>query len=253
MTVEARSATGIQSIERAFAVLRAVATAESGISEVARRVGLPVSTTARLLATLESIGAVSRSEEGGPYRIGRAISSLADASDPSVGLADRARPFLNELSERVGESAGVSVLDRGEVHYLDHVEVERDVQVRSWTGARLPLHGQSSGLILLAFSPPAVLETHIAKGLERFTSTTTTNVRALKTRLAKARDDGFVWVYGEYSEGITSIASPVVLSDGSVVGALHCYGPSYRFPGESNGPEVEAAVMTAARRLAEQL
>ena len=50
----------VQSVDRAFAVLRRVANVPGGISDVARAVDLPVSTVARLLGTLESLGAVVR-------------------------------------------------------------------------------------------------------------------------------------------------------------------------------------------------
>ena len=240
---------GVQSVERAFAVLRAVATEESGISEVARRVHLPISTVARLLTTLEGIGAVARVDDGGAYRIGPAITSLSDASDPTVNIVSRARPYLVELVDRVGETAGISVRDGDEVHYLDHVEGDNDVQVRSWTGAHLPLHGQGSGLILLAFAPAAFIDAYISRGLATFTPTTTTDPGRLRSRLAAARTDGFLWCYGEYADGINSIAAPVLDDDGAVVAAVHCHGPSYRFPGNAGRSELEAAVVNAARRL----
>ena len=161
----------------------------------------------------------------------------------------RARPYLVELVERVGETAGISVRHGDEVHYLDHVEGNNDVQVRSWTGAHLPLHGQGSGLILLAYAPSAFVESYISRGLAAFTTTTTTDADRLRARLALARADGFVWCYGEYAEGINSIAAPVLDDDGSVIAAVHCHGPSYRFPGATGRADLEAAVVNAARRL----
>ena len=67
----------VQSVDRAFAVLRQVASEPGGISDVARAVDLPVSTVARLLGTLESLGAVVRIGDSGAYGIGAGIRSLA--------------------------------------------------------------------------------------------------------------------------------------------------------------------------------
>ena len=56
-----RSATdmsGVQSVQRAFSILRALAAGTMGVTEVAKAVDLPKSTVARLLATLEEEGAV---------------------------------------------------------------------------------------------------------------------------------------------------------------------------------------------------
>ena len=71
----ASATSGIQSIERAFSVLLAVATEPAGITDVARRVALPVSTVARLLSTLEHLEAIAgrkgwRLPQGNPVRTG---------------------------------------------------------------------------------------------------------------------------------------------------------------------------------------
>ncbi len=52
----------VQSVERAFAILKSVAAHPEGvgITEIANRVDLPVSTVARLLSTLTKVGAVER-------------------------------------------------------------------------------------------------------------------------------------------------------------------------------------------------
>src|SRR3954451_12574661 len=149
----ASASSGIQSIERAFAVLLAVATEPAGITDVARRVALPVSTVARLLATLEHLEAVIRQDDGVTYRIGPTVSSLAAGNDTTI--TGRARPFLRELVDRVHETAGLSVMEANEVLYLDHVENDNAVQIRDWTGERTPLHVVASGLVFLAFLPAA--------------------------------------------------------------------------------------------------
>src|SRR6478609_8186158 len=111
----------VQSVDRAFAVLRQVASEPGGISDVARAVDLPVSTVARLLGTLESLGAVVRIGDGATYGIGSGIRHLADAGGGSETLVTRARPLLTDLVARTGETSGLSVLDGDEVVYLDHV------------------------------------------------------------------------------------------------------------------------------------
>ena len=113
----------MQAIDRAFAVMRAVASAPGGVSDVARRTGLAVSTTARLLATLESLGAVERHDPGPTYRVGATMRELATAVDPASGLVTRARPHLEALVAEAGETAGISVADGpSHVLYLDQVE-----------------------------------------------------------------------------------------------------------------------------------
>ena len=237
----------VQSVDRAFAILRALATAPGGVSDVARRTGLAVSTTARLLATLEPLGAVERHDPGPTYRIGATLRELAAAVDPASGLVARARPRLEALVAEVEETAGISVADgRRHVLYLDQVESGQDVTLQDWTGERLPLHVVSSGLVLLTARTTAEIREYCAGGLERFTDHTTTRAADLRKRLTRARADGFVWTVEEFAEGISSVAAPVVDRNGIVVAVLHVHGPSYRLR-PSNRAVTRALLSTAAQ------
>jgi DNA-binding IclR family transcriptional regulator len=243
------ASSGIQSIERAFSVLLAVATESAGITEVARRVDLPVSTVARLLATLENLEAVIRQDDGVTYRIGPTVSSLAAGNDTT--LIGRARPFLSELVDRVHETAGLSVLEGSEVLYLDHVENDNAVQIRDWTGERTPLHVVSSGLVFLAYQPAARVAAYAAGGMDGMTQRSITTSAQLEVRLAETRSKGFAWTIDELQDGISSIAAPVRNRKGDVIAAIHCHGPSYRFPTADDRADVETAVLAAARRLSD--
>ncbi len=239
----------VQSIQRAFAVLQAVATESAGISEVARRTDLPISTVARLLATLEGIGAVTRHDDGVTYGVGPTMADLAAAADPKASLVMRVRPYLLDLVSRTSETAGISVPTGSEVLYLDHVEAIHEVQVRDWTGTTLPLHVVSSGLVLLAHRTAREIDDYISSGLVSFTERTIVSPDDLKRRLAETRQRGVVWTRGEYNEGVTSVAAPVYDQKRSIIAAVHCHGPSYRFPLEGTEDAVASAVMTTARRV----
>jgi DNA-binding IclR family transcriptional regulator len=243
------SSSGIQSIERAFSVLLAVATEPAGITDVSRRVALPVSTVARLLSTLEQLEAVIRQDDGVTYRIGPTVSRLAAGNDTT--LIGRARPFLAELVERVHETAGLSVLEGDEVLYLDHVETDNAVQIRDWTGERIPLHVVPSGLILLAHQPQARIDAYLDRTLVKPTEHTNTTRAQLEPRLVAIREQGFAWAFDELQIGITSVAAPVRNRNGEVIAAIHCHGPSYRFPADRDRGEIETAVVAAARRLSD--
>lgn len=239
----------VQSVDRAFAVLRRVADVPGGISDVARAVDLPVSTVARLLGTLESVGAVVRIGDSATYGIGAGIRVLAGAVDASEALVARARPVLAELVAHTGETSGLSVIEGDEVVYLDHVENAHEVTLRDWTGTRLPLHVVSSGLVLLAAEPTATIDAYLARPLTRPTKHTLIQPDRIKRRLAVIRRDGAVWTTGEFDDAIASVAAPVVNARGETIAAIHCHGPSYRFPGDADVAVVTAHVIDAARKL----
>lgn len=243
----------VQSIERTFLLLRLLALGPLGVTELAERAKLPKSTVARLLAALEAEHAVEQEASTGLYRLGPGLIDIAGTVTPGRNLISAARPYLLELAEEIGELAGLSILDRGEVYYLDHTESELDVQVRDWTGERAPLHVVPSGLVILAHLPAADREEYLAGELEVCTARTMVDPDAIRTRLRQIRSIGYVWVYGEFVEDIHSVAAPVLRPDGHPLAALHVHGPSYRFPDPDDAHDFGIAVVRAAESLSGQL
>jgi DNA-binding IclR family transcriptional regulator len=243
----------VQSVERAFAVLRCLASGPAGVSEVAERSHLPKSTVSRLLSTLNELGAVDQLGAGGDYRIGDLLADLASAAQPGRSLVAIARPHLTQLTEALGEATGLSVLDGHDVLYVDQVDSDRPVQVRDWTGERLAANLVSSGFVLLAGAPPAVLDAFLAGPLPRSTTRTMVDPVLLRQRVDDVRRRGSEWVYEEYVEGINSVAAPVRDAGDRVVAAIHAHGPSYRFPGPGRAESITEQVVAAADRISARL
>jgi DNA-binding IclR family transcriptional regulator len=243
----------VQSIERAFAVLGALADGPSGVTEVADRVELPKSTAARLLASLAREGAVEHVPGGSRYRLGSRIVQLAATVQPARGLVRLAHPYLVALAAAAGEVAGLSVPDGFAVHYVDQVDTSNPVSVRDWTGTRVPMHAVPSGHVFLAGLGLVDLERFLDRPLERFTGATLVDRDALRERIATVRRDGYAWVRDEFAEGIASVAAGVADASGEIVAAIHVHGPSYRFPRPGAEPEVSREVVLAAARIASRL
>jgi DNA-binding IclR family transcriptional regulator len=243
----------VQSIERAFDVLDALADGPIGVTEVAERSRLPKSTAARMLASLAREGAVEQVPGDTRYRLGSRLATLAAGILPTRSLARLARPSLVDLAADVGEAAGLSVPDGDLVHYIDQVDTPNPVSVRDWTGSRLPMHAVSSGQVLLAFRPTAALERYLQHPLERFTEVTLVDPDALRERLREVRRDGYAWAREEFDRGISSVAAPIADASGEVIAAVHLHGPSYRFPAAGVDAAIAERVVTTAARIAESL
>jgi DNA-binding IclR family transcriptional regulator len=243
----------VQSIERAFAVLSALADGPIGVTEVAQRVHLPKSTAARLLTALWHEGAVEQEPGGTRYRLGPRIADLAARHVPTRDLVAVARPHVAELATAAGEVAGVSVPDGRVVHYVDQVGTAHEVQVRDWTGSRVPMHAVPSGQVILAGLPPAALDRFLAAPLESYTPATITDPGTLRDRLREVLLAGHAWVRDEFSEGIASVAAPIAGPDGEVVGAIHVHGPSYRFPAPGTRDRITERIVRTAARISEEL
>jgi DNA-binding IclR family transcriptional regulator len=240
----------VQSIERAFAVLGALADGPIGVTEVAERVALPKSTAARLLGSLVREGAVEQVLGDTRYRIGPRMAALAASAVPGASIVSIARPYLEALAAGVGEAVGLSVADGRDVRYVDQVSVAHEVQVRDWTGTRAPMHAVSAGLVFLAHLPGPTLDAFLVRPLEALTSHTVADPNAIRARLATVRREGYAWVRDEFAEGISSVAAPVADSSGGVIAAVHVHGPSYRFPPAGSERDLGRQVATTAARIA---
>jgi DNA-binding IclR family transcriptional regulator len=243
----------VQSVERAFTILRALAVGPAGVTELAERIELPKSTVARLLSALADEDAVAQDTAGGEYRLGEGLIDLVGAVRTGRSLVAAARPFLQDLAHSVGETAGVSILDGGQVYYLDHVDLDSDVQVRDWTGEYAPLHLVPSGLVHLAHWGDAAIKVFIAAGLESSTVNSVTDPEVLRERLQQVRTAGYAWAYEELIDGINSAAAPVFDHQGKVIAALHVHGPAYRFPDPERTHDVGRLLVEAADGLRVQL
>ncbi|CAN5830369.1 IclR family transcriptional regulator [soil metagenome] len=239
----------VQSVTRAFRILEALSTGDLGITELASRSDLPKSTVARLTGTLEEIGAVERTDDDGRYRIGPEIVALAGVASPTANLVSMARPHLRLLAEMTGEDAGLSVPDGHRAHYIDQVSSDNDIQVRDWTGARISMHATPSGQVMLASWPEERLARFLERPLDAYSDNTITDADALRKRLQGLDDDGYLWAFEEFAEGLNSVAAPLRDARGRLVGAIHVHGPAYRFPPPSKIEAIGRVVVDAAARL----
>lgn len=238
----------VQSIERAFAVLGALAAEPLGVTRISERAGLPKSTAARLLSSLETLEVVEQIPGETRWRLGPRIVTLAAGVRPTRSLVALARPHLVELATFAGEAVGLSIPDGFTVHYIDQADGSHPVSVRDWTGTRLPMHAVSAGLVFLAHLHPSEVKRFLEHPLERFTDATVVEPELVRARLRRVQLDGVAWTRDEFADGLASVAAPVTGDDGEVAAAVHVHGPSYRFPQLANKAViVERLLHTAAR------
>ena len=227
-----RESGSVQSVERAAALLRAVADASgpgATASALAETVGLNRTTTWRLLSTLEQQRLVSLDRTTGWYSLGFGLVDLAGrAGDTS--LARAARAVLQRIATETGETAAMAVMRHGALTYVTEAIAEAVVSV-TWQGRPVSLHATSTGKVLLAFSPDEVGELlALPRGgrLRRFTSTTITSRAALGKELARVREQGFAVCRGEFEESAWGVSAPVLDVARRPVAVLSIWGPPER-------------------------
>lgn len=242
----------VQSVLRAFEVLRTLVDDDTAVplADVAERTGLAPSTASRLLTTLESIAVVSRGPLRGTWMPGPGLAALTGPTRSISHLLGIAHPYLQELVDRFGEDAALAVCDGLDLIYADQARSPSAVGVPDWTGQRFAPHTVAAGFVGMAWWPPGKLDHYLARGLPPATDRTLTDPAAVRSRLAEVRRRRYGWASGEWVEGVSAVAAPVLTADGHLLAALSVFGPSYRFPGERGRDEIGRELRGVCGRLA---
>ena len=243
----------IQTVTNALRLLEAFQQGEEelGVTELARRLDLHKNNVFRLLATLEEKGYVEQQIGGDRYRLGVSCLLLGNAYCRN-GLVASARPALQDLATRCGESAHLGTLDDFEVVHLDGIQPEQLLLSGLRVGARLPLHCSAVGKVLLAYAPPETREQFdrqvVAGGqLPARTDATISDRDKFFDHIGAVAAQGFALDLEECEVGLCCAAAPIHDATGRVVAALSVSGPSLRLSRERLHDEIVPRVVSAAQ------
>jgi DNA-binding IclR family transcriptional regulator len=205
----------VRAVQRAFDLLGLLSAAQPAatLSDLARGSSLPVSTAARLLATLERTGFVRRDGEN-RYAPGSRLVQLGLSAVRGLTVYELAEPHLRRLSEASGETANLSVrADADHAVYLRQVVSPRSVHHASWLGRMLPLRKTAAGA-------------------------------AIRGRVSRL---GYVARRNTLERDVTAIAAPVYGPGGEIVAAFSITAPSYRV-GDKDLRRLGALVVAEAQK-----
>lgn len=226
----------VQSVERTFDVLEALAAARQpvSISELSQKLGLHISTVHRLLGTLIERGYARQDESGGRYGIGPRLLELAGGLHEQVDIRQEAHPYLELLASQVGETANLSVRSGNNLVYIDQVQSARLVRMFTRVGSSAPLYCTGSGKLFLAYSgnfEPELNRFLLETRLEPRTPATITDPQDLREELHRISERGYSFDNEEMEEGVVCVAAPVFDRDNQLVAAISVSGPTGRMTG----------------------
>lgn len=245
---------GLQSVDRAIAVLRILArTGSAGVTEVAEEMGVHKSTISRLLKALEAQG-MAQSSGRGKYQLGLGILHLANAIPMRLDLTREARPVLEALAAKFGETVNLAVLSSNHVVNIDEAFGPSTLAAtQNWMGRLTPIHATSSGKVFLASLSPAQRSRILTDlGMPAVTQQTITSRQELEEQLLTVAQRGYATVRGELEDGLNGIAVPIRGHEGTVIGAVSIAGPSFRFEPE-RVPGLIDELKAASRKISEKM
>jgi len=243
-----------QSVARASDILLSfISCDEVGITELSQRLNLAKSTVHSLLQTLKEKGLIGQNPENSRYRLGVGAFQLGMRWLRGRDTRTVARPYMQQLSEELGEIVHLSILAGDQALLAERIAPSASFIAVPSTGWTMPLHATASGKILLAYSPKETASRIIrGKELTRYTTTTITDPDELEKILGKVYHLGYALDEEESLSGIMCIAAPIRDHSNDVVASLSICGPDDHFPCERR-PELIARVKRQAEIISANL
>jgi DNA-binding IclR family transcriptional regulator len=199
-------------VGKAFAILRLLSKSERGetLSDLSRHLDISKSTALGIVSALEEEGAVVRDERTRRYTLGLTLFELGHAVEARIDLNDIARPFMQELMHRTGESVFLGTRSGNHITILSTVESTNDLKITAPVGTHIPLLAGATGKVFLASLPlEQARELIRPKALRRYTDNTITDPTRFLQAVEKTRVDGYALDNEEYIPGVRAVAAPI--------------------------------------------
>jgi DNA-binding IclR family transcriptional regulator len=214
------------------------------MSEIARALSMPKSTTHALLGSMVEVGLLSLTPRR-RYQLGWSLLSLGERMRVGLDFRRHAMPAMQELARAVHETVVLCALDRSSVVVVERVEGDHPM-VRlagAAPGTRAPAYRTACGLVLLAARPRGEVRA-LLDGLPA--------LDALERTLDGVRHRGVAVARGELAADVAAIAAPLTDAHGIVVAAIGLQVPAYRFPRDTTrvGDALCGVAASVSRRLA---
>lgn len=236
----------VRAVARALDILDVLQEEADGapLARIAEQVDLPKSSVFRYLATLADRGYVIQDRTTGDYRLGLGFAPSHIRHLQLLGA--RARPLLEPLRDRFGETVNLAVLDGNRIAYVEILESTRAMRLAARVGDRVPVHSSALGKTICArMADDEVSAILRAEGMPRLTANTITSVPAFLEELAHVRERGWALDDGEHEEDGRCVA--VAIPGGRIPAAISVSAPAARFSQEACVPVAEALLEAATR------
>ncbi|WP_323039273.1 IclR family transcriptional regulator domain-containing protein [Gemmobacter sp.] len=190
------------------------------IAGVAAATGLDRATARRCLLTLAQQGYADW--DGKFFTLTPRVLRLGTACLATMPLPQIVQPLLDRLSDQIGESSSVCILDGTDIVYVARAAQTKVMSIALMPGSRLPAHCTSMGRVLLAARPEAEARAMLGAGpLAARTPHTLTEPEAVMAELARIRAQGHAINDQEVEMGLRSLAVPLMDGHGRVVAAAN--------------------------------
>lgn len=203
---------------------------EWGTIELSQRLGLHKATVSRILLALSRHGFLTQNPVTKKFTLGPEVIKLSRALRRSLktNVVQVARPFVDGLRDRIGETVILELLSRNGSFMAYMAEGPRLVRLAGSIGDPVPVHAAAGGKAILAFLTEERRDSLLQGRLKRFTGNTITSRSRLERELNRIRDTGVAYDREELDEGTGAVSCPIFDHEGRCVASVVVAGPYQR-------------------------
>ncbi|MCH1982385.1 IclR family transcriptional regulator [Ruminococcus sp. OA3] len=221
---KSHSPTPVQSLDRAFDIIEALASTPHGTSltNLAQEVSLNKSTVHRILATMISRGYVQQTADSGKYHLTMKFFKIGSYVVGGLDILSASRIYLEQLASQTGHTIHLAVRDGDEIFYLYKEDPLNGIlKTSSRVGLHLPMYCTGLGKSILAFLPEKEIEAIWSRSdIKKFTPNTITDCQIFLRQAERIRKCRFAIDDEEHDAGIRCVASPIIDYSGKPVAAV---------------------------------
>ena len=197
------------------------------LSELARKVELPVATTNRILKALCETRFLERNEKTKRYELGSQCYYLGAVARRSGTLRKLALPIMRDLRDTFLETVILYVRDGANRVYYEQVEGPKTIKRLIEPGTKVPIWVGSAGRCFMAYMSQEEIDS-VTPAVRRISRNTITDIPRLLQEIQNTRIMGYAVSCSEREEGVWSVSVPIFNGPDSVCAVLTVTGPEWR-------------------------
>jgi IclR family KDG regulon transcriptional repressor len=225
------------------------------VTEISDLLAFPRSTTYKYLAVMRECRFVDYDQSLEKYKLGMKLFEFGTAIQNRFAIDRIAHPYMEELSNQLGETVGLTVLDRNEALYVEKVEPESSstMVILLRRGIRFPLHAGAASKILLAHLQDEKIETFLkTQKLVKYTGKTIVDPDELRKEVKTIRKAGYAFSEEEIDIGVRALAAPIFDHEGKIAAGLVVFGPAQRIDDQKK-EKILKSILECSRKISKRI
>jgi DNA-binding IclR family transcriptional regulator len=204
-------------LDKGLDILEALCQSENGLTqqEIAAKLGRNLGEIYRMLNCLVQRNYVAN--YGNTYTITSKLFQLSHFHPPTYRLLTEALPIMEELSRTISYPCDLRVYNNGVQTVIASIQPPNGLGFMTRVGSEIAVAPSASGLVLVTFQDPAIMELRIKESLSNKSER---EIEAFRAILKEVATKGFASIQSNQYAGLHAISFPILDINGYAMAAM---------------------------------